>query len=173
MHTVTPHLICEGAADAIDFYKRAFNATELSRLPGPNGRLMHTMIRIGESTVMLVDEMPEWGALGPRSLKGSPFAIDLYVEDVDAVVAQRYVPAQRRRCRSATCSGAIATAISRIRSAIAGRSRPTCTTWRRRHAKGDAADAYVYAAAHDALRRLGACWNDDAARLAVEAAIGT
>ena len=61
MHTVTPHLICEGAADAIDFYKRAFNATELSRLPGPNGRLMHAMIRIGDSTVMLVDEMPEWG----------------------------------------------------------------------------------------------------------------
>jgi PhnB protein len=48
MHTVTPHLICKGAADAIDFYKRAFNATELSRLPGPNGRLMHAMIRIGD-----------------------------------------------------------------------------------------------------------------------------
>ena len=77
MHTVTPHLICKGAADAIDFYKRAFNATELSRLPGPNGRLMHAMIRIGDSTVMLVDEMPEWGALGPQSLKGSPVAIHL------------------------------------------------------------------------------------------------
>jgi len=88
MHTVTPHLICQGAADAIDFYKRAFNAMELSRLPGPNGRLMHAMIRIGDSTVMLVDEMPEWGALGPQSLKGSPVAIHLYVEDVDAVAAQ-------------------------------------------------------------------------------------
>jgi PhnB protein len=88
MHTVTPHLICKGAADAIDFYKRAFGATELSRLPGPNGRLMHAMIRIGDSTVMLIDEMPEWGSLGPTSLKGSPVVIHLYVEDVDAVAAQ-------------------------------------------------------------------------------------
>jgi uncharacterized glyoxalase superfamily protein PhnB len=88
MHTVTPHLICKGAAEAIEFYKRAFNATELSRLPGQNGRLMHAMIRIGDSTVMLVDEMPEWGALGPQSLKGTPVAIHLYVEDVDAVAAQ-------------------------------------------------------------------------------------
>ena len=88
MHTVTPHLICKGAAEAIEFYKRAFNATELSRLPGQNGRLMHAMIRIGDSAVMLVDEMPEWGALGPQSLKGTPVAIHLYVEDVDAVAAQ-------------------------------------------------------------------------------------
>ena len=72
MHTVTPHLVCAGAAEAIEFYKKAFNATETSRLPGPNGRLMHASIRIGDSTVMLVDEMPEHGALGPKSLKGSP-----------------------------------------------------------------------------------------------------
>ena len=88
MHTVTPHLICKGAAEAIAFYIRAFGATELSRLPGPNGRLMHAMIRIGDSTVMLVDEMPECGALGPQSLKGSPVTIHLYVEDVDAIAAQ-------------------------------------------------------------------------------------
>ncbi len=85
---LSPHLVCAGAAEAIEFYKRAFNATELSRLPGQNGRLMHAMIRIGDSTVMLVDEMPEWGALGPQSLKGTPVAIHLYVEDVDAVAAQ-------------------------------------------------------------------------------------
>ena len=88
MHTVTPHLICKGAAEAIEFYKRAFGATELSRLPGQNGRLMHAMIRIGDSTVMLADEMPEWGALGPQSLKGTPVGIHLYVQDVDAVAAQ-------------------------------------------------------------------------------------
>ena len=86
MHTVTPHLICAGAADAIEFYKKAFSAVEEGRLPGPNGRLMHAMIRIGDSAVMLVDEMPEWGALGPKALKGSPVTIHLYVEDVDAVV---------------------------------------------------------------------------------------
>ena len=86
MHTVTPHLICAGAADAIEFYKKAFSAVEEGRLPGPNGRLMHAMIRIGDSAVMLVDEMPKWGALGPKALNGSPVTIHLYVEDVDAVV---------------------------------------------------------------------------------------
>ncbi|MGZ5164219.1 MAG: VOC family protein [Burkholderiales bacterium] len=86
MHTVTPHLICAGAADAIEFYKKAFKAVEEGRLPGPQGKLMHAMIRIEGSAVMLVDEMPEWGALGPKSLKGSPVTIHLYVENVDAVV---------------------------------------------------------------------------------------
>ena len=88
MHTVTPHLVCAGAAEAIEFYKKAFNATEGGRLPGPQGKLMHAMIRIGDSSVMLVDEMPEWGSYGPKSLKGSPVTIHLYVEDVDAVVAR-------------------------------------------------------------------------------------
>ena len=86
MHSVTPHLICAGAADAIEFYKKAFNAVEEGRLPGPQGRLMHAMIRIEGSAVMLVDEMPEWRALGPKSLKGSPVTIHLYVEHVDAFV---------------------------------------------------------------------------------------
>ena len=88
MHSVTPHLVCAGAADAIDFYKRAFGAEEAIRLPGPNGKLMHAAIRIGDSTVMLVDEMPEWGALGPKSLTGTPVTIHLYVADVDAFVAR-------------------------------------------------------------------------------------
>jgi PhnB protein len=88
MHSVTPHLICAGAAKAIDFYKQAFGAEETARLPGPDGRLMHAAVRIGDSTVMLVDEMPEWGALGPKSLKGSPVTIHLIVEDVDAFVAR-------------------------------------------------------------------------------------
>jgi PhnB protein len=86
MHTVTPHLVCAGAADAIEFYKKAFNAVELVRLPGPQGKLMHAMIRIGDSSIMLVDEMPDRGSLGPKSLKGSPVTIHLYVEDVDAFV---------------------------------------------------------------------------------------
>jgi len=86
MHTVTPHLVCAGAADAIEFYKKAFGAVEEGRMAGPKGRLMHAMIRINGSAVMLVDEMPEWGALGPKALKGSPVTIHLYVEDVDAVV---------------------------------------------------------------------------------------
>ena len=88
MHSLTPHLICAGAADAIEFYKKAFNAVDLARLPGPDGKLMHAAVRIGDSTLMLVDENPQWGALGPKALKGSPVTIHLYVGDVDATVAQ-------------------------------------------------------------------------------------
>jgi uncharacterized glyoxalase superfamily protein PhnB len=86
MRTVTPHLVCAGAADAIEFYKKAFNAVEMGRMPGPEGKLVHALIRIGDSAVMLVDEFPDWGAFGPKSLKGSPVTIHLYVEDVDATV---------------------------------------------------------------------------------------
>lgn len=84
MHTVTPHLVCAGAAEAIEFYKKAFGAEELNRLPGPDGKLMHAAIRIGDSTVMLVDENPEWGSISPVTLKGSPVTLHLYVADVDA-----------------------------------------------------------------------------------------
>jgi uncharacterized glyoxalase superfamily protein PhnB len=88
MHSVTPHLVCAGAADAIEFYKKAFGAVEASRLPGPDGKLMHAAVRIGDSTVMLTDEAPQWGALSPKSLKGSPVTIHLYVDDADAFVAR-------------------------------------------------------------------------------------
>ena len=88
MHTVTPHLICAGAADAIEFYKKAFNAVELGRVPGPQGKLLHAMIRIGDSAVMLVDEFQDWGSIGPKSLKGSPVTIHLYTEDADALFKQ-------------------------------------------------------------------------------------
>ena len=88
MHSLTPHLVCDGAAAAIDFYKAAFGAVEGGRLPTPDGKLMHAMVRIGDSALMLVDEMPQWGALGPKSLKGSPVTIHLYVEDADATMAQ-------------------------------------------------------------------------------------
>lgn len=88
MHALTPHLICADAAAAIDFYKAAFGAVELLRLPGPQGKLMHGSVRIGDSTLMLVDEVPECQLLGPKSLKGSPVTIHLYVTDVDATVAQ-------------------------------------------------------------------------------------
>jgi PhnB protein len=92
MHSVTPHLVCAGAADAIEFYKKAFGAVEALRMPGPGGKLMHASVRIGGSAVMLVDENPEWGLLGPKLLKGTPVTIHLYVEDVDAF-AKRAVDA--------------------------------------------------------------------------------
>lgn len=85
---VTPHLVCAGAADAIEFYKKAFGAEELMRLAGANGKLMHAAIKIGNASIMLVDELPEWGALSPLTLGGSPVTIHLYVPDVDAFVAR-------------------------------------------------------------------------------------
>ena len=87
MHTVTPHLVCAGAAEAIEFYKKAFNAVEIGRMMSPQGKLLHGLIGIGDSKVMLVDEFPDWGAFGPKSLKGSPVTMHIYVEDVDAFVA--------------------------------------------------------------------------------------
>jgi uncharacterized glyoxalase superfamily protein PhnB len=88
MHSVTPHLVCDGAAAAIEFYKKAYNAEEMARMPTPDGRLMHAAVRIGDSVVMLVDAFPEWGSLDPKALKGSPVTLHLYVPDVDATYAQ-------------------------------------------------------------------------------------
>jgi len=88
MHSLTPHIVCAGAAEAIEFYKKAFGAVELLRVPGAQGKLMHAAIRIGDSVVMLVDEFPEWGSFGPKSLKGTPVTLHLYVDNVDAAVEQ-------------------------------------------------------------------------------------
>jgi uncharacterized glyoxalase superfamily protein PhnB len=86
-HTVTPHLVCADAAQAIEFYKKAFGAVEIARMPGPNGKIMHAQLRIGDSPVMLADEAPEWCSLGPHTLKGTPVTIHLYVNDADATFA--------------------------------------------------------------------------------------
>lgn len=87
-HTITPHLVCAGAAEAIEFYQKAFGAVELSRISGSDGKVMHASVRIGDSVAMLNEENPEWGAFGPKSLKGSPVTIHLYVENADAVFEQ-------------------------------------------------------------------------------------
>jgi len=88
MTAVTPHLVVDGAAAAIEFYKKAFGAVEEARIPGPGGRLIHAAVRFGGATIMLVDEMPEWGVMGPKALKGSPVTIHLYTEDADALFAR-------------------------------------------------------------------------------------
>lgn len=85
-HTVTPYLIVRGAAAAIEFYKKAFAATELFRLDSPSGKIGHAEMRIGDSPIVLADEHPEMGAKSPQTIGGSPVSIMLYVEDVDAVV---------------------------------------------------------------------------------------
>lgn len=82
-HTATPYLIVNGAAQAIDFYKKAFDATELFRMAGPDGRVGHAEIRIGDSVIMLADETPDMGYRSPRSLGGAAVSTMLYVEDVD------------------------------------------------------------------------------------------
>jgi len=83
--TATPYLIVKGAADAIEFYKRAFGATEILRMADPQGRVGHAEIKIGDSVIMLADEHPAMGYRGPRSLGGSSVSILLYLEDVDGV----------------------------------------------------------------------------------------
>jgi PhnB protein len=84
----TPYLSIKGAADAIEFYKKAFGATETMRMAGPDGRIGHAEIKIGKAKIMLADEFPEMGFLSPRTLGGSPVTIHIYVEDVDALAAQ-------------------------------------------------------------------------------------
>jgi PhnB protein len=90
-HAVTPYLIVDGGAEAIDFYKRAFGATEHDRMQDPTGKIRHAEIEVGGSRIMLADEHPEIGALGPNRVGGSPISLHLYVEDVDAVVARAVV----------------------------------------------------------------------------------
>jgi PhnB protein len=82
-HTATPYLIVNGAAKALEFYKKAFGATELLRFE-MGGKVGHAEIQIGDSRIMLADEFPEMGARGPQAFGGSPVGLCLYVEDVDA-----------------------------------------------------------------------------------------
>jgi PhnB protein len=84
-HSVTPYLIIKGAADAIGFYTHAFGATELMRMPRPDGKLGHAEIRIGDSVIMLADEHPEMGYRSPQSLGGAGVSLMIYVERVDDV----------------------------------------------------------------------------------------
>ena len=88
MNVLSPHLVCDGAAAAIDFYQRAFGAEEMVRLAGPDGRLMHASIKICGCSVMLVDENKGCGLLSPKVLNGTPVILHLFVADVDAAVAR-------------------------------------------------------------------------------------
>jgi PhnB protein len=83
-HTVTPNIVVDGAAKAIDFYKKALGAEEIMRFPGPDGKIMHAEIRIGDSVIMLVDQMPEQGGRGPKLIGGTPVSFFVYGDNVDA-----------------------------------------------------------------------------------------
>lgn len=93
-HTITPHLVVRGAGEAIEFYKKAFGAEEIMRMPGPDGKtVMHAEIKIGNSVLMIVDEMPmmeRW--VSPDRLNGTTIALSIYTEDADALY-QRAVDA--------------------------------------------------------------------------------
>lgn len=85
-HSLTPYLVLSDAAKAIEFYSQAFGAKEISRMNGPSGKIMHAELQIGDSRMMLSDEM--MANRSPQSLGGSPVSIFLYVEDVDSVFSQ-------------------------------------------------------------------------------------
>jgi len=87
-HTVTPYMTINGASDAIEFYKEAFEATEIFRWADPDGRVRYAEVVIGDSPIMLTDEAPEYGMAGPQSFGGSPV---LYVEDADAMFERAIV----------------------------------------------------------------------------------
>src|SRR5581483_4250183 len=104
LENIIPHLVCDPASEAIEFYKKAFGAEEMGRMPTPNGKLMHAAIRIGTSMVFLVDDFPEFRggkSQSPQALKGTPVTLHRYVENVDAAIkraqdagATVFMPAQ-------------------------------------------------------------------------------
>jgi PhnB protein len=85
---ITPHLVVQGAERAAAFYHDAFGATEIARIPTPDGRLMSLQLRIGDATVHIADEFPELGVLGPASIGGTPVVLSLEVDDAEPVFAQ-------------------------------------------------------------------------------------
>ena len=83
-HTITPHMTVRDAARAIEFYKQAFGAKERGVMKGPEGKIMHAELVIGDSIIMLADEFPEFGSLSPQSIGGSGTGLHIYIEDVDS-----------------------------------------------------------------------------------------
>jgi PhnB protein len=98
-HSVTPYLVVDGAAKAIDYYKKVFDATEIMRMTSPDGgRIGHAELKIGDSPIMLADEHPEMNIRGPHAIGGSPVSMMVYVDDVDSV-AQRALAAGAQELR--------------------------------------------------------------------------
>ena len=126
-HTVTPQLTLESAAQTIDWYKKALGAEEVSRAVGPDGKIMHAELRIGNSRIMVNDAM--MGSKGPKALGGSPSSLWIYVEDADALFNRavaaggKVPPAPWAPCRIS--SGEIAAGRSRTLRGTPGRSRRT------------------------------------------------
>ena len=124
-HTVTPYLIVKDGLKALEFYKQAFGATELFRIPGPDGKIGHAEIKIGDSVVMLADEQPGSHSRSPQTLGGSPVGILLYLDNVDSQFKQALAAAPRNPGRCRTSSTAIGPVPWRILSDIPGPSQLT------------------------------------------------
>ena len=84
-NTVMPYLVVKEAAKAIEFYKKVLGATEIMRMPGPGGRIMHAELRVGDTVIMMADEMPAMNALSPQTVGGTPVGLMVYVKNVDEV----------------------------------------------------------------------------------------
>jgi len=109
-HTITPHLVVKGASQAIEFYKQAFGAEEIRRLPGSDGKsIIHAEVKIGDSLLFLVDEFPEMNCLGPGSSGGSPVTIHLLWKTSTRFSKLLWQRAPKSGCPWRTCSGVIAT----------------------------------------------------------------
>jgi PhnB protein len=97
-HTVTPYLVVRDAGKAIEFYKRAFGAEEVMRMPGPDGKSVgHAEVKIGDAHVYLTDENPQWDCRSPQSLGGSPASLHIYVADVDAAFKRAIAAGAREK----------------------------------------------------------------------------
>jgi PhnB protein len=96
--SVMPYLIVDGGVAAIEFYGKVLGATERMRMPGPDGKIGHAELEVGDSLIMLADEHPEVGAVGPKTVGGTPVTIHVYVEDVDDVF-QRAIDAGAKELR--------------------------------------------------------------------------
>ena len=126
--SITPHIVVQGAERAVAFYRDAFGAEEVSRIPVPDGRLMSVQLRIGDSLLHIADEFPEMGVLAPPSIGGTPVVLALNVATLRWCSRKRWRRAQRSVNRWRRCSGVTGMASLRTRSGIAGTSFSTCAT---------------------------------------------
>ena len=131
-HTLILYLAVDDAAKAIEYYKTAFGAKERARMDGPDGKIGHAELEIGDSVVMLADPFPHASTTPPSDAGATTASIVMYVEDVDGVVSRAVDAAPRSPRRSKTSSGATASERSGTRSATSGRSGLTSRTFRRR-----------------------------------------
>src|SRR5262245_11351269 len=123
---ITPHIVVQGADRAASFYRDAFGAEEIERIPTPDGRLMSVQLRIGDGVLHVADEFAEMGVLAPPSVGGTPSCLPFALPMPMPCSHRRSLPARRFVSRCRTCSGAIATASLTIPSGTGGTSVSTC-----------------------------------------------